>query len=167
MAELSELTWEMENETAKTRKVLEGIPEEADFGWRPHSKSRSLGGLAAHVADLIGQFGLNVLTEDKADYAADHDWEKDQPGSKAELLAKFDRELGPAKVALAAMTEERWAAHWKFIYGGVTYIDQPRWQVYRELVMNHLVHHRAQLGVYIRLLDGKVFGCFGPSADEG
>jgi uncharacterized damage-inducible protein DinB len=166
MAELNQLMWEMDKEAEKTRKVLEAIPEDADFAWKPHPKSMSLGSLAGHVSDVLGQFGLNVLTEDKANYAADHDWEKDKAGSKAELLEKFDRGVVAAKEALAGVPDERWAAHWKFIYGGVTYIDEPRWQVYRELVMNHMVHHRAQLGVYIRLVGGKVPGCFGPSADE-
>jgi len=161
-----ELEREFDAEVKRTRKVLEAIPEGADFGWKPHEKSMTLGRLAGHVTDFTGDWGLHTLTLDKLEFAADHKWEQYVPASKAALLEKFDREHAAVRAALAATTPEKWDQHWKFIFGGQAWIDQPRIQVWREMVMSHLAHHRAQLGVYIRLLGGKLPGSYGPSADE-
>jgi uncharacterized damage-inducible protein DinB len=161
-----ELETELDHEAAKTRKMLEAIPEGADWTWKPHPKSMSLGTLAGHVADMTGDWGLMTLTKDKVEFAADHKWEQKNPASTAELLEKFDKGLTATKAALAATSAEKWDQHWQFIFGGTAYIDQPRYQVWRETVMNHMVHHRAQLGVYLRLLDAKIPGTYGPSADE-
>jgi uncharacterized damage-inducible protein DinB len=161
-----ELLNEYDRETARTRKVLEALPEGADFGWKPHEKSMSLGRLAGHVTDMTGDWALHTLTLDKLEFPADHKWEPYIPASKAALLEKFDRELVGVRKELAAIRPEKWNENWKFIFGGQTWIDQPRYQVFRDMVMSHLVHHRAQLGVYIRMLGGKLPGCYGPSADE-
>jgi uncharacterized damage-inducible protein DinB len=166
MERQKELEWEFANEAKKTRRMLKAIPDDADLAWKPNPKSMALGRLAAHVGEMTGEWGMCVLAADKADYPADHDWGKNYPKMKAELLEKFERELKESTAALAAVSAEAWEQNWQFIFGGVTYIDAPRWKIYRELLMNHLVHHRAQLGVYIRLVGGKVPGCFGPSADE-
>jgi uncharacterized damage-inducible protein DinB len=161
-----ELEREFDSEVKRTRKVLEAIPEGADFGWKPHEKSMTLGRLAGHVTDFTGDWGLHTLTLDKLEFAADHKWEQYVPESKAALLEKFDREHAAVRAALAATTPEKWDQHWQFIFGGQAWIDQPRIQVWREMVMSHLAHHRAQLGVYVRLLGGKLPGTYGPSADE-
>jgi uncharacterized damage-inducible protein DinB len=161
-----ELLSEFDRESARTRKILEALPEKVDFAWKPHEKSMPLGRLAGHVTDMTGDWALHTLTKDKLEFAADHKWETYTPESKAALLEKFDRELVGTRSALASISPEKWDQNWKFVFGGQTWIDQPRYEVYRELVMNHLVHHRAQLGVYIRELGGKLPGCYGPSADE-
>jgi uncharacterized damage-inducible protein DinB len=161
-----ELVTEYDREAARTRKILEALPEGADFGWKPHEKSMTLGKLAGHVTDMTGDWALHTLTKDKLEFPADHKWEQYMPASKAELLEKFERELPAARAALLAVTPEQWDRHWQFIFGGNAWIDQPKYQVFREMVINHLVHHRAQLGVYIRIMGGKLPGSYGPSADE-
>jgi len=161
-----ELEVEFDREVKRTRKILESLPEGADFGWKPHDKSMSLGKLAGHVTDMTGDWALHTLSLDKLEFPADHKWEQYIPESKAALLEKVEREAPGVRAALAAITPEKWDQHWQFIFGGQVWIDQPRIQVWREMVMSHLVHHRAQLGVYIRLLGGKLPGTYGPSADE-
>ncbi|HZB89769.1 MAG TPA: DinB family protein [Terracidiphilus sp.] len=162
----NELVLELDREGAKTRKVLEAIPDGADFGWKPHEKSMTLGALAGHVTDMTRDWGLHTLTQDKLEFAADHKFEQYRPTSRAELLERFDKGLAATRAALVAIAPEKWDQNWQFVFGGQAWIDQPRYQVFRDYVLNHLVHHRAQLGVYIRLLGGKVPGCYGPSADE-
>jgi len=157
---------EYDRESAKTRKIFEAIPDDADFTYKPHEKSMPLGRLMGHVSDMTGDWALLTLTKDKLEFPADHKWEQYEPASKAALLEKFDRELPEVRKQLEATTPEQWDQHWQFIYGGQKFVDEPRHQVFRDMVMNHMVHHRAQLGVYIRLLGGKLPGCYGPSADE-
>jgi uncharacterized damage-inducible protein DinB len=161
-----ELEIEFENEAKKTRKMLEAIPEGVDFGWKPHAKSMTLGRLASHVTDFTGDWGHSTLALDKLEFPADHKWDVASPASRAELLEKFDREIGKTRADLAAVTPEKWDSNWKFVFGGQAWIDQTKYQVWRESVINHMIHHRAQLGVYLRLLDAKIPGCYGPSADE-
>jgi len=161
-----ELENEFERELKRTRKLVEALPEDADFGWKPHEKSMPLGKLAGHLSDMTGDWALHTLTLDKLQFAADHKWEQYTPKSRAELVEKLDREAPAIRAALATMTPEKWDQHWQFIFGDQVWIDQPRIEVWRDMVMSHLVHHRAQLGVYIRLLGGKLPGTYGPSADE-
>ena len=162
----NELIAEYERELGKTRKMLEAIPADADMTFKPHPKSMPLGNLAGHLTDMGGDWAITTLTQDKLEFPADHKWDPYVPKNKQEVLEKFDSKLQEARKALADTTPEKWDEHWKFIFGGQTWIDQPRFQVFREMVMNHMVHHRAQLGVYLRLLDAKIPGAYGPSADE-
>jgi len=162
-----ELEIELDHEAAKTRKMLEAIPEGVDWAWKPHTKSMSLGQLAGHVSDMTGEWGISTLTKDKVEFPADHKWEQWKPTSNAELLKKFDGQVADCRKALEAVSPEKWDQNWQFVFGGHAWLDQPRYQIWRESVLNHLIHHRAQLGVYLRLLDAKIPGCYGPSADEG
>jgi uncharacterized damage-inducible protein DinB len=161
-----ELLAEYEREVARTRKVLEAIPANADFAYKPHPRSMSLGRLAGHLTDMTGDWALHTLNQDKLEFAADHKWEPYIPASREAVLSKLDENLDEVRKALAATTPEKWDRHWKFIFGGQTFIDEPRYQVFRDYVLSHMIHHRAQLGVYLRLLGAKVPGCYGPSADE-
>jgi len=161
-----ELIAEYDREAGRTRKMLEAIPADVDFDYKPHPKSMALGKLAGHLIEMVSDWAVHALTLDKLDFPADHKWESYIPASKATLLEKFDGELPRARAALAATTGAKWDENWKFIYGGQVWIDQPRHQVFRELVISHLIHHRAQLGVYLRLLGAKIPGMYGPSADE-
>jgi uncharacterized damage-inducible protein DinB len=161
-----ELLAEFDREAEKTRKILEALPEKLDIHWKPHEKSMSLGRLAGHVTDMTGDWAVHTLTEDKLEFPADHKWEVYEPESREALLEKFDKNLPAVRSALSSISPEKWDQNWKFVFGGQAWIDQPRYQVWRDTVMNHLVHHRAQLGVYIRLLGGKLPGTYGPSADE-
>lgn len=159
-----ELIAEYDRETTTTRKVLDAIPDNADLAWKPHAKSMSLGQLAGHVADTTGDWAVHTLTVDKLEW--NPEMKPEPPASKKDLLRKFDSQVAAVKPALAKMTPDQWDGNWKFIAGEQTWIDDTKYNVWRTWVLNHLVHHRAQLGVYLRLLDQKVPGCYGPSADE-
>ena len=161
-----DLISEFDREAAKTRKILEAVPDGADLNYKPHEKSMPLGRLLGHICDMTGDWAMMTLNQDKLDFPADHKWEQYIPESRAALLEKFDRELPATRKVVEAITPEKWDQHWQFIFGGQKWIDEPRHQVFREMVMNHMIHHRAQLGVYIRLLGGKLPGMYGPSADE-
>jgi uncharacterized damage-inducible protein DinB len=160
-----ELIAEYDREVARTRKMLEAIPADIDFNYKPHPKSMSLGRLAGHLTDMTGRWALDSLLTDKLEFPADHKWEQYAPATKEELLDKFDGGLPKVRAALAGVTPDQWDAHWQFIFGGQVYVDQPRCQVFREMVLSHMIHHRAQLGVYLRLLDKPIPGTYGPSAD--
>lgn len=159
-----ELIAEYERESASTRKILEAIPDDADFAWKPHDKSMALGRLAAHVSDTNGDWALHTLTRDRLDWSPE--MTPIHPTNKKDLLARFDQQVAETKPALVAMTPAKWDSNWKFVAGDQTWIDDSKYNVWRTWVLNHLVHHRAQLGVYLRLLDKKVPGMYGPSADE-
>jgi uncharacterized damage-inducible protein DinB len=159
-----ELIAEYERESASTRKILEAIPDDADLAWKPHNKSMALGRLAAHVSDTTGDWATHTLTRDRLDWTPD--MKSEDPLTKKDLLARFDKQVAEAKPALAAMTPTKWDSNWKFVAGDQTWIDDTKYNVWRTWVLNHLVHHRAQLGVYLRLLDKKIPGMYGPSADE-
>jgi len=161
-----EIIAEYDREIERTRKMLEAIPENADWEFKPHEKSMKLGRLAGHISDFSGDWAIHSLKLDKLEFPADHKWDPYAPKSKEELLKKFDEKLPEAKAALEATTGEKWDQHWQFIFGGQVWIDQPRHQVFRELVLSHMIHHRAQLGVYLRLVGAKIPGMYGPSADE-
>lgn len=159
-----ELIAEYDRETATTRKLLEAIPDNADFTWKPHTKSMALGNLAGHVSDTNGDWALHTLTVDKLEW--NPSMKPDVPANKADLLARFDKQVADVKPVLAKCTPEKWDSNWKFVAGDQAWIDDTKYNVWRIWVLNHLIHHRAQLGVYIRLLDSKLPGCYGPSADE-
>jgi uncharacterized damage-inducible protein DinB len=161
-----ELIAEFDREAARTRKMLDAIPDDVDFNYKPHPKSMALGRLAGHLTDMTGEWGIHTLTTDKLEFPADHEWDPYMPKSKAELLEKFDKELGKSRAELVAISPDKWDRNWKFVFGGQAWIDQPKHQVFRELVLSHMIHHRAQLGVYLRMLGAKVPGMYGPSADE-
>ncbi len=159
-----ELTAEYDRETANTRKILEAIPESADFGWKPHDKSMTLGRLAAHVSDTNGDWALHLITKDRLDWTPEMN--PTDPANKKDLLERFDKQVAEVKPALAGMTPQQWDSNWKFVAGDQAWIDDTKYNVWRTWVLNHLIHHRAQLGVYLRLLGQKLPGTYGPSADE-
>jgi uncharacterized damage-inducible protein DinB len=161
-----ELIAEYDRETAKTRKMLEAIPADADFTWKPHPKSMSLGQLAGHISDTAGEWAITTFTTDKLEFPADHKFEPYVPASDKAMLEKFDSQVAEAKSALASFAPEKWDENWKFVAGGQAWIDDSKYHVFRNWVLDHLIHHRAQLGVYLRLLDKPIPGTYGPSADE-
>ena len=159
-----ELIAEYDRETANTRKILEAIPESADFGWKPHDKSMTLGRLAAHVSDTNGDWALHTIATDRLDWTPDMN--PTDPANKKDLLARFEKQVGEVMPALGGMSPQKWDSNWKFVAGDQTWIDDTKYNVWRTWVLNHLIHHRAQLGVYLRLLGQKLPGTYGPSADE-
>ena len=156
---------EYDRETASTRKILAAIPADADFTFKPHAKSMSLGRLAGHVAETAGQWATSTLAKDKIEMAVGEKYEPYIPASTEALLAKYDQEVAETKALLAAFPVENWDGNWKFVAGDQTWINETKYEVWRTWVVNHLVHHRAQLGVYLRLLDKTLPGTYGPSAD--
>ena len=162
-----ELIAEYARETASTRKMLAAIPADVDFTWKPHAKSMSLGNLAGHIAETTaGDWAIEILTKDKMEMSSDHKYEPYVPVSTEALLERFDKQVAETKAVLPKFTPEKWEEHWKFVYDGQTYIDEPKYQAYRTWILSHLIHHRAQLGGYLRLLDKPIPGTYGPSADE-
>jgi len=160
-----ELITEYDRETTNTRKMLAAIPADVDFTFKPHAKSMSLGQLAGHLSDTTGEWAISTLATSGLEFPADHKFEPYIPASTEALLAKFDEEVAKAKAELAKFPLESWDEHWKFSMGGQTWIDDTKYRVFRTWVLNHLVHHRAQLGVYLRLLNQPIPGTYGPSAD--
>ena len=159
-----ELIDEYERETDRTRKSLQALPDNADFAWKPHDKSMALGRLASHVSDTNGDWAMHTLAHDKLEWKPEMN-PKD-PTTKAALLERFEKQVAEVKPVLAAMTPQKWDSNWKFVAGDQVWIDDSKYNVWRTWVLNHLIHHRAQLGVYLRLLNQKVPGMYGPSADE-
>jgi uncharacterized damage-inducible protein DinB len=154
---------EFDEEIKKTRAMLERAPiDKKDFA--PHPKSMPLGRLAPHVAELAG-FGVTVMTTPAHDFAA---------GSRArlefqspeQLLKAFDEGAAKARAALASLPDDAWIQNWKLSFGDKTIFDGSRFLAYRQMFLNHLVHHRAQLGVYLRLNEQPVPATYGPSADD-
>jgi uncharacterized damage-inducible protein DinB len=161
-----ELIAEYDREIATTRKIFAAIPADVDFAYKPHPKSFTLGRLAGHTAETAGEWALTTFTTDKLEFGCEHVFERWVPASVEELLARFDKETAEAKAALAAFAPEKWDENWKFVAGGQAWIDDTKYHVFRNWVLDHLIHHRAQLGVYLRLLNAPIPGTYGPSADE-
>jgi uncharacterized damage-inducible protein DinB len=160
----TELVAEFDREIDRTRKVLQAIPDGADFAWKPHGKSMAFGRLAAHVSDTNGDWAMHTLSKDRLDWTPE--MTPNDPPTRTALLERFEKQVAEVRPVLATMTPAKWDSNWKFVAGDQTWIDEPKYQVWRTWVINHMIHHRAQLGVYLRLLDKKVPGCYGPSADE-
>lgn len=160
-----ELIAEFDREMDSTRKIFAAIPADADFNYAPHPKSMRLGRLAGHISGLAGQWTMSVLTGDKLEYGPEHP-RPSVPVSKGTLLEGFDRQVAESKAALAKFAPAKWDENWKFVSDGHTRIDAAKYFVFRTCVLNHLIHHRAQLGVYLRLLNKPIPGTYGPSADE-
>jgi len=154
---------EFDHEAATTRRMLERIPAQ-DAGWRPHPKSKPLGDLAVHVA-TIPWWAAATLTTTEFDLATAA---APQPFSTVEaLLAYFDGNVADARRALANVAEADLAVPWTLRSGSTVFWTQPRGVVLRSFAFSHLIHHRAQLGVYLRLRDVPLPPSYGPTADSG
>ena len=166
MSIATSLLHEFDQEAANTRKVLERVPEDK-FGWKPHEKSGTMGWLADHCAFLPGwckeTFTLNELdlSPDGKPFVPEP-----PPTSQKALLEKLDKCVAAGRAALAAASDEAMMQPWSLLMTGKPILTMPRVAVYRSMIMNHLIHHRAQLVVYLRLNNIPVPGLYGPSADE-
>jgi uncharacterized damage-inducible protein DinB len=153
---------EFDMEMANTRKLLERFPEGKN-DYKPHPKSMPMGRLAGHIAELPG-WAKTTLEVEVLEL---------QPGmqpfiatSPRQLLDAFDKNVAEARPVIERATDEDWMKIWRLKFAGKEMMAMPRVAVMRRLVMNHLIHHRAQLGVYLRLNEIEIPGMYGPSADE-
>ncbi len=154
---------EFDAEMKTTRTMLERVPEDKkDFA--PHPKSMPLNKLAPHVAQLAG-FGVSVLTTPELDFSKSS--YKPVPfESVQQLLQVFDKGAAEVRTALKNAPDEAWAQNWKLSFQGKPIFSGSRFLAYRQMFLNHLVHHRAQLGVYLRLNGKPLPATYGPSADD-
>jgi uncharacterized damage-inducible protein DinB len=155
---------EFDQEMANTRKVLERVPEDK-LGYKPDPKSMTMGRLAGHVAEMPGWGAVTVNTP-----ALDFSKGEYQPlemTSRAQILAAFDKIVVEARAAIAGASDAHLMEPWTLQNGSAVLFTMPRIAVLRSMVMNHTIHHRAQLTVYFRLNGVPVPGMYGPSADEG
>ena len=157
------LAMEMEHEAATTRRVLERMPEDK-FEWQPHEKSMTLGRLAGHVAETYDWTGPTIL-QDVLDFA-EMDMKPGIATSTAGLLKKFDVSVKTSLEILNNVSDEDIMKPWTMRDGEKVFMTMPKAAVMRGFVMNHMVHHRGQLSVFMRLLDVPVPSIYGPSADE-
>ena len=152
---------DVQHEMDNTRRILERIPENLTF--QPHTRSGTLGNLAQHVATLPSLFE-RVASVDEVDLMK---WQRPPQLDKAsEILALFDESRDKAMAALEKMTDDDLSKTWTLRMGEQVIFSMPRFSALRTFAISHIVHHRAQLSVYLRLLDVPVPGLYGPSADE-
>ena len=158
---------EFDQEMQNTRKTLERVPDDK-WGWKPHEKSGTVGWLTSHIATLPGWLAMTIQTTE-LDYApvGGPQFQPPKVENRKDALAEFDKSVGEARTALAGVSDADLMVGWTLLAGGQKIFTMPRIACIRGFVLNHLIHHRAQLGVYFRLLGVAVPGLYGPSADEG
>jgi len=151
---------EFDGEMAATRRMLERVPA-ANLGWKPHAKSKSLGELATHVTELP-RFGFRI----KSDEFAAGSEKPPAMKSAADFLARFDENVREARETIAALSEEELSRDFTVTRGGRAFFTLKKRALLRRILLSHLIHHRGQLSVYLRLNDVPVPGMYGPTADE-
>ena len=155
---------EFDHEAATTRKALERVAEDK-FGWAPHEKSMTLGRLACHVAE-IPYFGSAVAKSDSMDFAKG-EYKSINAATRQELLDQYDATIKDSRASIAAMSDEEMMKPWALQNGDKVIMSMPKVGVLRVILMNHWIHHRGQLSVYLRLTGSADPSIYGPSADEG
>jgi uncharacterized damage-inducible protein DinB len=162
MAIKDSLLPEFDSEMATTRRVLKRLREDK-YDWAPHERSMKAGRLASHIAEMT-VWGTISITQDSLDLAGGH-----QPfnaPSQAELLAAFDKNVADCRKAIEGASDEALMKPWSLLNEGNAIMTLPKISVIRSFVLNHIIHHRGQLSVYLRLTDTPVPSIYGPSADE-
>jgi uncharacterized damage-inducible protein DinB len=154
---------EFDHEMTLTRKVLERVPDDR-LDWKPHAKSYAAGQLAQHLA-TIPLWGALTLSQSDVDLAGMPPLEPLK--TRKDILALFDGHATSARAALVGKSDAELKAQWALKRDGHVIFSMPKHAVWRSFVISHLIHHRAQLGLYLRLLDVPVPSTYGPSADEG
>ena len=157
---------EYDHEMGTTRRLLERLPQ-ADLAWKPHAKSFSLGELAAHIADIPTWVDV-TLDNTVFDLASlGENAQPKQPAAIAPILSAFDANVKKARAKIDAQPDPAFFATWTLKQGGQEVFTMPKVAVLRSFIMNHLIHHRGQLSVYLRLRDVPLPAIYGPTADEG
>jgi uncharacterized damage-inducible protein DinB len=161
---LASLIAEYNHETRTTRRLLERIPA-GQFGWRPHPKSFTAGALGSHIVDCVNWLDL-IFTRDEVDVDPST-FRPYQAASLDALLTTFDEKVTSSKGILAGLDESALTAPWRLKLLGKVRVERPKAEAFRGFTVSHMIHHRGQLSVYLRLLDVPVPGSYGPTADEG
>ena len=154
---------ELEMEAPITKRILERIPVESS-AWQPHEKSFAMGDLAKHVAEIPGWMEL-MISANELDFGT-MNYTPPVVENSADLIKLFEKNIAVAKEQLGKADESKYTDLWTMRHGAQIFFTMPRHQVIRRWIFNHVVHHRSQLGVYLRLLDIPVPGIYGPSADD-
>jgi uncharacterized damage-inducible protein DinB len=154
---------EFGQEMANTRKALERAPDDK-LAWRPHPKSGTMGWLAGHLANLPSWAAMTIK-QDSFDLSAPFD-RPPEPTSTRQILELFDKNVAAARAAIVGAGDEQLMAPWSLRKGDHVIFTMPRIAVLRSMVLNHVIHHRGQFTMYLRLNDVPVPGLYGPSADE-
>lgn len=153
---------EFDQEMANTRKLLASLPEDK-LDYKPHEKSMTLGRLAGHVAEMPGWIA-SLPGQEKL--VIQPDWKPNTATSREQLLKGFDDNVATGRAALTGLSDEEFGQNWSLEFGGKTAFTLPKVAVLRSVILNHVIHHRGQLGVYYRLNNVAVPGMYGPSADD-
>ena len=153
----------LDHELQGTRRMLERVREDR-FDWKPHEKSFSLGELAVHVSGLLSWMTM-IMREPSVDLASAP---KDPPvpGSRRALIDQFDANAADLRTAVANISNTDMGDSYQILHGNQTLVDEPRLSVFYKMGLNHLIHHRGQLSVYLRMVDAPVPPTYGPTADE-
>jgi uncharacterized damage-inducible protein DinB len=158
---------EFDHEMANTRKMLERIPEDI-FGWKPHPKSFSMIELASHLVNIPSWTPLTFASDSMDVMPGGKPLPQRPPAdSRAELVARFDKNTAEARAALSKASDEQLLGPWTLISNGKVMYTLPRTAMLRGFIFSHNIHHRAQLGMYLRLNEVSLPAMYGPSADEG
>lgn len=156
---------EFDHEMANTRKTLERVPDDK-FDWKPHAKSSAMGALAGHLANLPS-WGALAIGSDSFDMApAGEPVKMPALSSRKDVLSTFDDNVAKTRSAIESASDQDLFKPWTLMSNGKTILTMPKVAILRSFVVNHIIHHRAQLGVYLRLNDLPVPSVYGPSADE-
>lgn len=157
---------DFEHELATTRRVLERMPD-AHWDYKPHPRSMALGQLAAHLAN-IPRWGVMTLSGSELDFGTGAPpRQAELPATRDAVLAHFDAQAAEARSALAGADDAHLGGTYTVRRGERVVMAMPRAAMLRAMILSHMIHHRGQLSVYLRLLDVPVPSIYGPSADEG
>jgi uncharacterized damage-inducible protein DinB len=157
------LRHEFEHEAQTTRRLLERLPDDK-LDWQPHEKSFSARGLSSHIVECVGMTDP-IFTQDELNFEP-ATYRPYEAASVDDLLKTFDDKVEAGQRALASVTDEDMTRPWQFKIMGKVRLEKSKVDVFRDFTLSHLIHHRGQLSVYLRLLDIPVPGCYGPTADE-
>jgi uncharacterized damage-inducible protein DinB len=163
MAMIDALIDEFKRETETTRRHLDRLPAD-NLDWRPHEKSFTTRGLASHIVECIG-WTDSIFRKEEVDFDP-ATYKPFEAGSKADLLKVFDENVAAGERALAGAADADLAVPWRLKVMGRVRFERPRLEVFRDFTLSHVVHHRGQMSVYLRLMNVPVPGSYGPTADE-
>ena len=158
---------EYDKEMSTTRRVLERVPLDKP-DWKPHPKSFTMAQLAGHVCNIVSWLAITINTDslDLEPPGGPKFPPPPIPTDKGKMLAEFDKHTAEARAALAAVSDESLMRDWSLLQGGRVIFTMPRIASIRGMILNHMIHHRGQLSLYLRLNDVPVPSLYGPSADE-